>query len=344
MAVRRKKRLFPLLQSQWSTEFWLFWIFVVLFIGFRHEVGADWFSYLRYLDDANQLNFWEIFALGDPGYIALNWFSNEWHFGIVGVNLISGAIFVTGLVVFCRTLQRPWLALTIAVPYLVIVVGMGYTRQAAAIGLIMTGFASLQRGNFWRYIVFVLFAATFHKTAVVMAPFAIIAVNHGRTIQLIIFGMTLFLGFIGFLSESIDDFQKAYFDASLSSSGTLIRLIMSAAPAIIFMGAKNFFNLNLIQKKLWTLVSLSVLLTLLFYFLSDSSTAVDRLALYFMPIQLLVFSSLPDALHNRFGFKRIYLTLIIINYYAIILLLWMFFASHANSWIPYRIEYFTLIW
>jgi hypothetical protein len=46
---------------------------------------------------------------------------------------------------FCRTQPRPWLALTLAFPYLVVVVAMGYTRQGVAIGLEMLALLALER-------------------------------------------------------------------------------------------------------------------------------------------------------------------------------------------------------
>ena len=36
---------------------------------------------------------------------------------------------------FVRRQPMPWLGLLVAIPYLVIVVGMGYSRQAIALGL-----------------------------------------------------------------------------------------------------------------------------------------------------------------------------------------------------------------
>ena len=65
----------------------------------------------------------------------LNWLSIQMDWGILGVNLIGGAIFAFGLVAFCRRQPRPWLALAVAIPYLVIVVAMGYSRQGIALAL-----------------------------------------------------------------------------------------------------------------------------------------------------------------------------------------------------------------
>jgi hypothetical protein len=95
-------------------------IVLTLLIGFRYEVGGDWFNYVFILDNVAGLMLDEVFLLSDPGYQLLNWLSLELDWDIFGVNLMAGAIFAIGLVVFCRNLPRPWLALAVAVPYLVI--------------------------------------------------------------------------------------------------------------------------------------------------------------------------------------------------------------------------------
>lgn len=48
---------------------------------------------------------------------------------------------------FARSQPDPWLAVLVAVPYLVIVVAMGYSRQAVAIGILLAGLGRLERGG-----------------------------------------------------------------------------------------------------------------------------------------------------------------------------------------------------
>jgi hypothetical protein len=163
---------------------WLIGIALTLFIGLRHEVGGDWFNYLPYLTRAEGLGLQEvIIAWGDPGYNALNWLFASYPWGIYGVNLVSGAIFSAGLVWFCRDQPRPWLALCLAIPYLVIVVAMGYSRQGVAIGLIMPGLLALERGRLRPFLLAMGPAATFHSTALDMLAFVVPAVP-GRSLAM----------------------------------------------------------------------------------------------------------------------------------------------------------------
>ena len=99
-------------------------------------------------------------SIGDPGYQALNWLVQEWNGEIWWVNSVSAAIFAWGLIRLCQNQPRPMLAVLVAVPYLIIVVAMGYTRQSIAIGILMAGLASLGRGgSVIRFAIYVAVAA-----------------------------------------------------------------------------------------------------------------------------------------------------------------------------------------
>jgi hypothetical protein len=62
-----------------------------------------------------------------------------------------------------------------------------------------------------------------------------------------------------------------------------------------------------------------------------SSTAVDRLALYVMPLQVAVLSRFPLAFGRRMG------TFIVVLYSLAIEFVWLNFATHARFWIPYQV-------
>ncbi|MEY4806704.1 MAG: hypothetical protein RLZZ206_1093, partial [Cyanobacteriota bacterium] len=112
-------------------------LFLTLLIGLREQVGGDWVSYLPAIERSIGLPYAEIFQADEPGYGLLNWFGANWGGSIYLVNIICGLVFSIGLMLFCRAQPRPWLALTLAFPYLITVVAMGYSRQGVAIGLEM---------------------------------------------------------------------------------------------------------------------------------------------------------------------------------------------------------------
>ena len=130
-----------------SASWWMAGLLLTLAIGLRHRVGGDWFAYLAYLQRAASMTFQEVLLQGDPGFYLLNWLIAGLGGGIYAVNLACGALFMSGILVFARRQPLPWLALLVSVPYLVIVVGMGYTRQAVALGFVLLGLAALADGR-----------------------------------------------------------------------------------------------------------------------------------------------------------------------------------------------------
>lgn len=103
-------------------------ILIALMVGLRYEVGADrptykiLFSYAAYADLGRML------SLGDPAFQMLNWTVRQMGAEIWLVNLVGAAIFSWGLLRFTQAQPSPWLAVLVAIPYLVTVVAMGYTR------------------------------------------------------------------------------------------------------------------------------------------------------------------------------------------------------------------------
>ena len=110
-------------------------IATVVMIGFRVDVGGDRYTYLEFYKRMNLYPLSRAIGMGDPSYALLNWTVRRADLGMWLVNTVCAAIFVAGLGKFALRQPNPWLAMLIAVPYLIIVVAMGYTRQAAALGL-----------------------------------------------------------------------------------------------------------------------------------------------------------------------------------------------------------------
>jgi len=128
-------------------------------IGLRFKVGADWDAYLIIHTAIARLGPGEAIRYWEPGFVLINYLADRLGAEIWLVNLIAGAIFMYGLVKFARSQPEPWLAALVGVPYLIIGVGMGYTRQAAAIGCCMAGFAALSRGSFLKMALWVVAGA-----------------------------------------------------------------------------------------------------------------------------------------------------------------------------------------
>jgi hypothetical protein len=313
-------------------------IALTLFIGLRHEVGGDWFNYIPYLARAEGLSLSEVLAWGDPGYNALNWLFASQSWGIYGVNLVSGAIFSAGLVVFCRAQTRPWLALCLAIPYLVIVVAMGYSRQGVAIGLMMPGLLALERGQLRPFLASMVAAATFHSTALVMLAFVVPAVP-GRSLTMRALRL-LFLLIVGgalvqtFLAARVEGLVGGYIESEYQSEGAAIRVAMNLLPGVLLLLWPKRFAFTSQQLRLWRAMAFTALgCAAALVLLPSNSTAVDRIALYVIPLQLVVGSRLPGT--HLLGLSPAQLLLGVLGFCLAVEFVWLNFATHASGWLPY---------
>ena len=85
-------------------------------------------------------------------------------------------------------------------------------------------------------------------------------------------------------------------------------------------------------------MSVFALASVAWLLISSLSTAVDRVALYLILLQLFVFARLPNVL-GRGRSIRMWVTAVVV-YYAAVLLLWLNFAIHAFAWVPYHSWFF----
>ena len=324
------------MQSAGINVVWaLVWVLLTLLIGYRFEVGGDWFNYLRHLQDARHQDVYSALTSGDPAYRLLNLLASRQGWGISGVNVASALLFSAGLVYFCRGLPRPWLALAVAIPYMVIVVAMGYTRQGVALGLAMLGLVALTRkANTW-FVFWVLLAAAFHKSAVLLLPIAALAATRNRFWTALWVGIATLLAYIVFLQDSVDALYTHYVEARYRSEGAFVRVAMNLVPACIFLLLGRRFAMQDSEAKLWRWFSVISIALFVAVLATPATTGVDRVALYMLPLQLVVFAYLPDVMGIRGGRNTGY-TALVLFYYGTVLFVWLNYATHAFAWLPYR--------
>jgi len=312
-------------------------------IGFRHEVGGDWGQYIRLIEESEGQSLLELFTQMDLAYGFLNWVAIKTGFGIYIINILSATLFSLGLVTFCQMQPRPWLTLVVAIPYLVTVVAMGYTRQGVAIGLAMLGLANLQRGNILKFVIWVTLAALFHKSAVILVTLAVLRRSIRPVFTILWIVVTGIILFLLILQEHLDFLINGYFEAQYQSSGASIRIAMNAIPAAIFLIFRKRFQLNAAVRTFWSWMAWSALLFVPLLLISPSSTAVDRLALYWIPIQLFVWARLPDAM-GGVGWRPQIWVATVIAYSATVLFVWLVFADNAGYWLPYQFYPWVWLW
>jgi len=316
-------------------------IVLMLAIGLRFEVGMDWGNYLDKLDETMDFTWFEALQRGDPAYSAINWIAAHSGTGIWLVNLVCAIAFVSGLFAFCRRMPNPWLALTVAMPYMAIVMAMNYTRQGAALGFVLWALLALHEGRMLRFAVFIVMAALFHKTAAILMPLGALVSVRNRWWTVVWVGITSMAVYWAFVAESYESFIEAYVASQMASDGALIRVIMNAVPAAVFLVTRHRFDMTPPEREFWTWMSLVVLLFIPVLWYSPSSTAVDRVGLYFMPIQLVGFTHLSAP--GTTGWQRPATKLVVVVGYGIVQYVWFNYSNFYFAWLPYRFYPFEVL-
>jgi len=328
--VLSQRRMAP---SSRPALWWLVGALFALAIGLRHQVGGDWGAYIGYLERAALMSLPEVLLHGDPGYYLLNWLVAQLGGNIYWVNLGCGAVVMSGLVAFLRRQPLPWLGLLVAVPYLIVVVAMGYSRQAVALGFALLGLVALGDNRMRAFVIWVLIGAAFHKSAVLLLPVAGLAASHSRVLSLFWAGAASLIGGYLFLFDSVDQLWANYVEADYHSQGGLIRVLMNAVPAGLYLAFHKRLPLGDAERRLWWWMSAFAIACLPLVMMS--STATDRVALYLIPLQIFVFARLHQITEDRL--LRAYIVIGIVGYYAAVQTVWLFFASHAHAWLPYKL-------
>jgi hypothetical protein len=304
-------------------------------IGFRWRVGTDWTAYYAMYKLGAFSSLRQMIAMGDPAYMALNWLAQRLGVEIWFVNLVCGSLFAWGLLRLSSAQPYPQIAMLIAIPYLVVVVAMGYARQAVAIGVLMAGLAHLSRtGSYGRLIAYTGIAGLFHKTAVVALPLAMIGSKKSRMLNFFIILSSTVLLFDFLLKSDVDRYVQAYVKVLYTSEGATTRIAMSVIPAVIFLFFQKRLGFSEIDRKIWRNYSLMAMGLAVALFIIPSSTVIDRLGLYVMPLQLVVFSRLPILLRNEAAAK-----VGMVLYSVAVLYVWLNYADNSGDWIPYRTNF-----
>ena len=325
-------------ESHRRVLFFLVWITLVILIGLRNEVGGDWD---RYLDSAYGIDKYQAFDImhffkGDIAYRAIHWVSVNYLYGIYSTNFICAVFFVSGLARFCRFMPIPWLALLISVPYLIIIVSMGYTRQSVAIGFLMWGLVDLINGKKYKYYMFIAIGSLFHLSLLVML-FLAMPISHGNFNKKMVIKWIVVLLLTSFfvytaLGEQIDHMIFYYITTPYHHSvGSVFRVGMGSLAGVIYLIYRDNFKSVYYDYKLWFVFSIISIILLPAAFVL--STFVDRIAIYFIPLQLVVFSRVPTLIESVY--YRTIFVIFVIFLYAFSLFVWLNFGLFSNHWLDY---------
>lgn len=313
--------------------FLLFFLFLFVFIGLRFKVGGDWDNYLVLYENFKYLNFKEALFFFEPGYSLFNILGNFLQIkDIWFVNLCSSALVCIFLFITFIKLEKYWLCLLIYYPYHILAVSLGYTRQSIAVAILLYAFLKLLQNNKIKFLIFLLIAVCFHKTAIIFILFYPLLFIKGKKVLIILYEIfsliliTLIL-YISSLNES-----TVYTSEELNSSGVFLRLSLHIIPVISYFLLRNkVFKLD----KSYLFLDYFVLLIFYCFCLSFLfSTLADRFNLYLIFFDIYV---LVAFYHNLLIINRKILIFILTLFFTSFIYIWMLNSVLvAIAWLPYQ--------
>lgn len=118
----------------------------------------------------------------------------------------------------------------------------------------------------------------------------------------------------------------------MESSGAFIRVLMNVVAASVFLYFRKAWAERYSDSGLWTIFSIVSLVMLPLTFVI--STTIDRMALYFLPMQLVIFSRTPLLIASTY--TRTLFVLGILFFYIATLFVWLNFGGYSTFWLPYQ--------
>ena len=324
---------------------WLLYAFLLLiFIGLRHEVGGDWLGYNLIVDNLTEQNFDELLEYGELGFYSILWSSVYLGLEVYGANVVTTAIFLYGLFKYCKIQVNPWLALFTALPSLVIVIGMGANRQAAAVGVTLLVLAGWNESGAIKKMALLVLAALFHTSAVVFGLFVIFD-SHLSRVKKALLATGLFVVVAKFLADSrtVNRYQNFYVDADsiIEAPGAIQQILLVAIPAIIFLILSARNRTFRMQIPHWEVLrAMSLLAIALLPMALVYSLAASRISFYLFPVSLAVLSALPETFPVSY---RAAVKILVVLYGFLTLGLWLNFANTSFAWMPYN-NFLFLSW
>jgi len=312
-----------------------------LFSAFRFQVGCDWSGYYyQYLGAAN-IEWSLIFNRRDPIWWATLVGIREVSLPYPVANIISSAVFFTGVHVLARRQPDPLGFLVLLFPILIINMPMSGIRQGAAIGLLCIAFAAfIDRRPIW-YAFWVVVATGFHASALIFLLLLPLATGRYTKSRLILAAFLAIPGAFFLASgESAEVASIRYIGTGVEAFGAVFRV------GILGLSALYFF---LFVRKKWmrifpqdySIVSIGAIgMALAFLLIPVSTVIADRFGYYLIPIQAMIFARLPylpfksnHALHSALP----YLLLLLV--FGV----WTQFSGHFQKcYIPYNSWFFGL--
>lgn len=327
-------------RNRGATSIVLAMIFVSLFffMGLR-ETAGDYPTYLNLYELLAGSDLEASLSSVEPIYGLLNWLSSHLGLGLYGVNSVCALVFLYCLGRVASKEKLPLLLTTLAIPYFVIVVGMGYTRQGVAAALVMLSIMHLRENRLPLACLAILVGTGFHFSAFAAMALPLFVRTRNQMGLRWVASRAAVVAIIAasaqtFLNDRIDTYVSNYLELDrYESSGALLRSLVTAVAGVAFFIWRKELKRTHPDYGLWLPFALIALVCPPLSFVA--STPVDRMGLYLLPFQIITFARLPVVING--GRSALSAKTVILCGYLVYFYTWLHLGAYAGDlWLPYR--------
>ncbi|MFD2613954.1 EpsG family protein [Paenibacillus gansuensis] len=305
--------------------------------GMQSNIG-DTFYYMHSYKTVD-FHWQSIDYSGDFGFnlyqMGLQQFSSDPQILILVTALLTNLLIVSVLAGYSRLLE---ISVFVYITSGMFITSMNGIRQYLAAAIVFTAIRFLIKGQFWRYLLVILFAATIHKTALILIPIYFIVRRRAWTWQtaaILLAAVAVVFGFNQFTSilfSVIEDTQYAGYKTFSEGGANVLRVVVDGAPMIFaFLGRerlrRDFTGGDVI-------VNMS-LIGLVFMIIATQNWIFARFAIYFGLYQLILITWIFHVFRHK-DKKLIY--------YGVLVFYFVFYfyenvitlgLTYKSNWLPW---------
>lgn len=295
-------------------------------------VGNDTIQYINYFNMFGNMNINQLFLLNfEKGFVFLCkilYFvtSNQLIF-LSCMSFFS----LLGVYFFINKYSKmPWFSI-----WLFICLGFygscfNILRQVIAMNFLLMSIKYLSEKKFQSFILFVLLASLFHKTALIfilLYPISRFEINKLYFTSLVFFA-TLFYFFSDFLTNLfLQDIFSKYQNSDIESGGGLFFIMLISINVFCYLFGKNNIKRNKVNKIHFQMLNISLLLQMLAF----SLPLATRLTSYFFISSIVL---IPNVIAYQSKKNKVYLT-IIIQIFTFAFFLYKMTIGEISGIVPY---------
>ena len=339
-------------------------ILLFAFVSFRYNVGGDWKVYFNNFNKQNDnLLSFNFFEAKNFFISIISWYFSNFFGSIIFQNIFLSIIFFSSFFLFIqKNVKYKISSIIILFPIGVLLLLMGYQRQALALSFLFLAITSFSYGYRLFFSVFFLLGSLSHFSFLVFAPLLILLTFNNLLLKfnlaiynilssfkvkvfLILFFLFLLLINLNFYNFQILDTKYIsnllsndllphlmyYLPDKMQSRGSTIRIVLSLLSLFILL----IFYEKLINKKNENILFLFYILFFVFLLCSNIflfTTISDRFAFYTIPFQIIVITRCIYLYEKKYHFVKHLLLLP----YVIYLFIWLQFSIYSrDDWYPY---------